>query len=123
MIEYTYEDVLQSLKTIVHGMGEDYIYPRSVDRSCVYYEGNGEPSCLVGHFLYENELVMAADSDKYEDQSAETVVRALEVMEIASFDARSSLLLQRAQECQDYGVAWGDSLNSAIEAVTKKFGV
>lgn len=122
MIEYTYEDVLLSLKNIVHAMGEEYVDPSSRDRSCVYYEGNGEPSCLVGHFLYEQELVMAHDSDKYEDQSAETVVRSLEALDVASFDARSIELLQRAQENQDYGYSWGESLSSAIDAVTRKYG-
>ena len=122
MIEYTYEDVLLSLKEIVHAKGEGYIYDRS-QQHCVYYEKNGEPSCLVGHFLYENELVMAHGIEDYEDNNAETVVGMLEANEIAAFDERATELLQRAQECQDWGHSWGDSLNTAISCVTNKYGV
>lgn len=121
MIQFTYEDVLQSLKHIVHAKGEDYIYNRA-RQSCVYYEQNGEPSCLIGHFLYENELVMAVDAEEYEQNDAQSVVWKLEEKGIAQIDERATYLLQNAQECQDWGHSWGASLNTAIEAVTERFG-
>lgn len=122
MIQFTYEDVLQSLKNIVHAKGEDYIY-NNARRTCVYYEKNGEPSCLVGHFLYENELVMAVDAEEYEENDAQSVVWKLGNKGIAEIDERATYLLQNAQECQDWGHSWGDSLSTAIEAVTERFGV
>lgn len=121
MIQFTYEDVLLSLKEIVHDKGEHYIYPRAM-QTCLYYEDNGEPSCIVGHFLHKHDILQADQEDIYEGNNAESLCDYLKLVDIAEFDDRSRLLLQEAQECQDWGYTWGNSLNTAVEAVTRKFG-
>lgn len=122
MIHYTYEDVLLSLKEIVHAKGEDYIYPRARE-GCVYFESDGQPSCLIGHFMYEQGLVTHDDAHNYEDSNAEHAAAAMEANEIASFDERAIVLMQEAQENQDWGRPWGASLASAVDKVARKFGV
>lgn len=121
MIHYTYEDVLQSLKEIVYTVGENYIYHRAM-KECVYFEPNGQPSCIVGHFLYNNDIPLGDDGSLYEGNSASGVCEYLKTEGVADFDERSRLLLQEAQECQDWGYTWGNSLHTAIEAVTRKYG-
>jgi hypothetical protein len=121
MIEYTYEDVLQSLKEIVYDKGENYIYPNAM-RNCVYFEANGQPSCIVGHFLYRHDILLPGDERLYEGNSATGLCEYLKMEGVAAFDERSRVLLQEAQECQDWGYTWGNSLNTAIEAVTRKYG-
>ena len=121
MIEYTYEDVLLSLKEIVHDKGEHYIYPWAM-KECVYFESNGQPSCIVGHFLHKHEIVMADDTDIYEGHNAESLCDYLKLEGIAAFDDRSRMLLQEAQENQDWGRSWGFSLDNAIAEVSRKYG-
>lgn len=122
MQEYTYEEVLQSLKEIVHAKGENYIYPRAKD-GCVYFEDDGQPSCLIGHFMYEQRLVTYDDAPNYEEQNAENAAAIMEANEIARFDERAILLMQAAQENQDWGRPWGASLAMAVDRVARKFGV
>lgn len=116
MIEYTYEDVVQVLKNIVHARGEDYLYER-VNGNCVYFDAEKQqPSCLVGHFMYETGILnLEEDFAEYEEEDADNMVYKLENRGIAHFDARSQNLLSWVQRAQDRGNTWGDSLSGGID--------
>jgi hypothetical protein len=119
MIEYTYEDVVQVLKNIVHARGEDYVYEK-VNGNCVYFDTeNQQPSCLVGHFMYETGiLTLEEDFADYEEEDADNLVYQLDRRGIAYFDERSQNLLSWVQFKQDMGNTWGDSLSDGIDAVS-----
>ena len=122
MKEYHYEDVLLSLKEIVHAKGERYVYEKAVDGRCVYYDPDTEqPSCLVGHFVYKEGLLSFDDIAPYEDDNAESMTQQLEHDQIAYFDSRSVQLLNIAQELQDQGRPWGEALDYAITKISRRY--
>ncbi len=116
---FEYEDVVQVLKNIVHARGEDYVYEH-VNDHCVYFDTeNQQPSCLVGHFMYETGVLTSEDDfAEYEEEDADNMVYKLENQGIAYFDARSTNLLSWVQRAQDRGNTWGDSLSGGIDTVS-----
>jgi len=116
---FEYEDVVQVLKNIVHARGEDYVYEQ-VNGNCVYFDTEKQqPSCLVGHFMYETGVLTSEDDfAEYEEEDADNLLYKLEKRDIAYFDARSQSLLSWVQSQQDRGHTWGDSLSDGIDSVS-----
>jgi hypothetical protein len=123
---FEYEDVVLALKRIVAEKGEDYVYKKVItghDSRCVYFDKEkGQPSCLVGHFMYQEGLLTSAEQfDPFEDDNAAQMVRSLVEGGKAYFGQRSEMLLNLVQAQQDSGHTWGNSLEYAIERVEMRF--
>lgn len=123
---FEYEDVVLALKRIVAEKGEDYVYEKvntGHDMRCVYFDKEkGQPSCLVGHLMYQEGLLTDAEQfDPFEDNDATDMVHLLDYQGKAYFGERSEMLLRLVQAQQDGGNTWGNSLDYAIEAVSTRF--
>ena len=123
MRRFDYEDVMLSLKEIVNGR-EDYVYEQvpafreDEDTQCAYFDYNGQPSCLVGHFFAREGLLTADDPlrEILEGDNAHEAANVMHSRGIATFTPRAADLLWYAQMHQDEGKPWGFSLESAMSA-------
>lgn len=123
MRKFTYEDVVLSLKEIING-DEDYVYEQTPpfepngEPQCSYFDYEGRPSCLVGHF-FAKEGLLTADSPLRATLEGDNATQALSVLEnrgIALFTEEAANVLWRAQIHQDEGKPWGYALEGAILA-------
>jgi hypothetical protein len=122
MRRFDYEDVVRTLKEIING-DEDYVYEQTPpfdpwgDPQCSYFDYEGRPSCLVGHFFAREGLLTADDPLRrtLEGDNAHNVVDVMQHRGIAVFTTEASNLLWYAQMRQDEGKPWGFSLESAME--------
>ena len=121
MRKFTYEDVVLSLKEIING-DEDYVYEQTPpfdpwsDPQCSYFDYEGRPSCLVGHF-FAREGLLTADSPLRRTLEGDNATQALKVLEnrgIALFTEAAVEVLYTAQRFQDAGEPWGYALEAAI---------
>ncbi len=118
---FTYEDVLLSLKHIIHER-EDYVYEQTPSfyehesPHCAYFDYMGQPSCIVGHFLAREELLDASHPRRaaMEGDNVNEVISVLSHEGIASFSDDAVGLLFKAQCCQDEGTPWGESVERAV---------
>ena len=112
-VTYTYEDVLAELREIIR-FREGYVYeaPVGTAGTCVNFDPEGNPSCLVGHWLALHGITGAFFRDADIPTSATVTdlfcgnahVMPMQVDE----DARHLLLL--AQQRQDSGSTWGNAV-------------
>lgn len=111
-VTYTYEDVLAELREIIRGR-EGYVYETpDYSGSCVNFDREGNPSCLVGHWLALHGITGSFFRDTEIPASATVTdlfcgnahVMPMQVDE----DARHLLLL--AQQRQDSGSTWGNAV-------------
>lgn len=87
--------------------GEDYVYPlANANSACLYFEDDGQPSCIVGHVLH-----YMGESHGPEGASAYVAVRNFGW----SNAVREGLL--KAQRAQDDGRTWGEALAEFDRAV------
>lgn len=112
-----YEDLLLSMKRVVHGH-EDDVYNKISSVECLYYR-NGHPSCLIGHVLADLGLPVKIAPDgtaaHLEGKAADLVLwDAYDVT-----DERALTLARNAQRVQDNGGTWGDAVTFAVEQVAK----
>ena len=123
MRQFTYDDVVLSLSEIING-DEDYIYEQTPpfepngDPQCSYFDYEGRPSCLVGHF-FAREGLLTADSPlrvTIEGDNATQAIGEMEARGIALFTKAATDILWRAQIHQDEGKTWGYALQAAIAA-------
>lgn len=123
MRKFTYDDVVLTLKEIING-DEDYVYEQTppfdpwADPQCSYFDYEGRPSCLVGHF-FAREGLLTADSPLRRTLEGDNATQAISVMAdrgIAEFTDEAANLLWYAQMHQDEGKPWGFSLESAMFA-------
>lgn len=121
MRKFTYEDVVLTLKEIINGE-EDYVYEQTppfdpwADPQCSYFDYEGRPSCLVGHFFARTGL-LTADSPLRRTLEGDNATQAISVMAdrgIAEFTEEAANVLWRAQIHQDEGKPWGFALEAAI---------
>lgn len=122
MRQFTYEDVVLSLKEIIHGK-EDYVYEQTPpfewagDPQCSYFDYEGRPSCVVGHF-FAREGLLTAESPLRATLEGDNVANAVFVLEergIATFTERATNALRIAQFNQDGGKPWGYALQAVID--------
>ena len=123
MRKFTYEDVVLTLKEVING-DEDYVYEQTPpfepngEPQCSYFDYEGRPSCLVGHF-FAREGLMTADSPLRRTLEGDNATQAISVMTdrgIAEFTEEAANVLWRAQIHQDEGKPWGFALEAAILA-------
>jgi len=97
-----------------------YVYPRvnpikNTAGSCVYV-ADGQPSCIVGHALWELKLIGPEFEDHFQNSGGvEEIISALDL----SIDAKEITWLSEAQEQQDCGVQWGhvpENVDAGISA-------
>ncbi len=111
-VTYTYEDVLAELQEIVKGR-EGYVYETpDYSGSCVNFDREGNPSCLVGHWLAMHGITGAFFRDTEIPASAsvsDLFCGNAHVMPMA-VDERARELLVLAQQRQDSMQSWGNAV-------------
>lgn len=110
--------VVEVATEIVTEKGEDYIYPGSFSDNCMYWDyDEQEPSCLVGHVLYNTALISKEDDFMLiENSTSDQACSAVEKWERATFTGPARDFLYALQNRQDAGWTWGRSLEFALAA-------
>lgn len=132
-MEITYEDAVLLLKQIVADRGEDWIYPSFDDcmtcsdmrnesgedvycdwhtsEGCRYFTDQGAPACIVGEFF--SRTLRPEDYNRFYLEGR-VATEALNYLPL-EVDQRTRCLLSVAQQRQDEGMPWGESLTRAID--------
>ena len=133
-MEITYEDAVLLLKQIVADRGEDWIYPQydgcpecssltsdygdevhycswHMSEGCRYFTDEGQPACIVGEFFSRTLRPEEYNSIYLEGRVASEALNYLPL----EVDQRTRRLLSVAQQRQDEGMPWGESLTRAID--------
>jgi len=122
-VTYTYEDVLAELQEIIKGR-EGYVYEApDYSGSCVNFDREGNPSCLVGHWLAMHGITGAFFRDT--EIPASATVRDLfcghaHVMPM-QVDERALKLLILAQSRQDSFNTWGKAVETSSRDVVEEY--
>ena len=119
MIEITTQSVIEGLTAIVDEFGEDYVYPEkeAVIPRCLYVH-DGEPDCIVGKFLHSVGIPLERlkKADEVDGGTpAWKLLGQLEDERVLTAEDRGLNILQRAQDHQDSGIAWGEALRRAMQ--------
>jgi predicted transcriptional regulator len=122
-VTYTYEDVLAELREIIKGR-EFYVYQApDYSGSCVNFDREGNPSCLVGHWLAMHGITEDF-FDEYELSFASTVsdlfCNNADVMPM-QVDERALKLLILAQQRQDSFNTWGNAVETSSRDVVEEY--
>lgn len=123
MTSYTDEQVLEAAQASVEEKGGDYIYS-TPEGGCVYATTNEDetfsPSCLVGHIvarLNPEEFQRLAEWDRTTNGDTDAVTANDELN--LGFSDKQIIALREAQERQDSGHPWGESLGKIEEELEK----
>lgn len=110
--------VVEVATEIVNEKGEDYIYPGSFYDDCMYWDyDEQEPSCLIGHVLYNTALISTQDDFLLiENSTSDSACAFVEKWGRATFSGPAQDFLYAAQNRQDAGWTWGRSLEFAKAA-------
>lgn len=117
-----FETAVSLAEEVVSGR-EDFVYLEPGHYTDCLYEKNGEPSCLVGHMLF-NAGVPVEDLhrldnlthpqiDKFDTSEARVVVPKL-----FDVDEKTIEFVAVLQQKQDSGLSWGDALKMAKNVVS-----
>jgi hypothetical protein len=109
-----YDDAVEHLRKAVEVRGADWVYPdewRTPYETCQYFLADGSPACIVGQVISQ-----LSDEAPVSNTSLK-IVASLAGIEV---DADAEALLQRAQNWQDHGATWGESIANAIAAIDYK---
>ena len=118
MEKFTNEEVSAAVERAVALKGEDYVYKRvaqgggySAGPSCVYDNGDGTPSCIVGHVIADLEPDLFAKLGEWEHDkqrgSEGTAARTLFRTFPSRFTSAQIAALGAAQAHQDSTLPWG----------------
>ena len=122
-VTYTYEDVLAELREIIRGR-EDYVYENpDFLGSCVNFDREGNPSCLVGHWLAMHGVTATFFRDNMIPSTAtvsDLFCGNAHVMPI-QVDEPARILLIMAQERQDSGSTWGNAVEFSSRDVVEEY--
>lgn len=122
-------DVKRKLRRIVNTRGYEYVYehPTYEDEtgelvesdSCVYGDRTGAPSCLIGHLLAEvvPDKYRAITRKEWEGYAPHSmIIGDLLTAELEGiFTEEAGRILRHAQDNQDSGMSWGESLDAALK--------
>jgi hypothetical protein len=116
-IEVTLDEAKQYLADAVQKKGPKYVYQNvkgtNGHDTCAYFDPETRaPSCIVGHVLASKGLTM--DRLHGRERNLYTDVQGLIDGEILEVDNETQALLTIAQEKQDEGVPWGESVKDAL---------
>lgn len=89
----------------------DFVYKK--ERGCVYVR-NGQPSCLIGHALWNLGLIDASLETCSDNESGvEEIIDALHL----NVDGDEQVWLDNAQSSQDIGKSWGQAISLADKSL------
>lgn len=133
-MEIAYEDAVLLLKQIVADRGENWVYPDfnaclecnamrqesgedvycdwHTNEGCRYFTEQGQPACIVGEFF--SRTLQPEDYNRFYLEGR-IATEALNYLPLEA-DQRTRRLLSVAQQRQDEGMPWGESLTRAIDA-------
>lgn len=118
MIDITLDSVRTGLLALVEQEGEDFIYKKN-NGNCTYTRG-GKGDCLVGRFLIAEgvpvERLEAADR-LGAGLRAPVLLRQLVDEGVITVAEPALGVLDIAQDFQDCGETWGESVSYALTAV------
>lgn len=118
MIDITLDSVRTGLLALVEQEGEDFIYKKN-NGSCTYIR-QGKGDCLVGRFLIAEgvpvERLEAADRS-VNGLRAPALLRQLVDEGVITIAEPALGVLDIAQDFQDSGETWGESVSYALTAV------
>lgn len=121
--------VKRKLRQIVNARGYEYVYERPTyedergdlreSDSCVYGDQQGTPSCLVGQLLAEilPEKYRNINQDEWRGYSpySPSIGTLLQGELEGIFETDAERILIHAQDNQDSGMSWGESLDAALK--------
>ena len=117
MFHISYEDAHRWVSGVVKG-NEDYVYrPPGNDGGCMYWDVDGnQPSCLIGHALYENTPLTAEDflANGWNQSVIGHFLTYLHDEGKVTFDQKASIFMQVVQLRQDVRETWGDCLRAGL---------
>lgn len=118
MIDITLDSVRTGLLALVEQEGEDFIYKKN-NGACTYTrEGNGD--CIVGQFLIAEgvsvERLEVADRNAV-GLRAPALLRQLVDEGVITVTEPALGVLDIAQDFQDSGESWGESVHYALTTV------
>jgi hypothetical protein len=124
MTTLTKNAVTETLKSLLAEKGEDYIYP-GAGRHCTYSEGDGAPSCIVGHVVAALDTEMferIVEVERYDGESWSAAQMFSEGFGddriVVSTDSKVlAVALQAAQYVQDTGASWGNAVKAYNEII------
>jgi hypothetical protein len=113
-IELDFDRAVQLAREVIAEYGERHIYVRVADAegdaTCVYVD-EGSCSCLVGHILHRAGVPLAS----LESHNNRGVGDDLFLTDVGvTADDRTADFLERLQDSQDSGNAWGSALAWAL---------
>lgn len=115
MINITADSVRQGLKALVEQEGEGFIYKKN-SGSCTYTR-KGKGDCLVGRFLVAQgvpvERLEIADRNRLGLRASALFLQLVDE-EVLTITGAASAMLAVAQDHQDDGFTWGESLSAAL---------
>ena len=123
-----YEPAVTALKNAVYVMGEDYVYEPEENEAllsdgCVYFDVEGQPSCLIGHVL--SDLGMTSfEPESVENSSSVSTLIARGVLKVDDIDplsgsSKTAALLAYGQSLNDNRSPWGEAVTQAIDYASK----
>jgi hypothetical protein len=128
-IRFDEQKVVTDLRAVVATKGPDYVYPRGgkhggMGEDCVYFEPNGEPSCIIGHVLARHGVTLEDLRHDTEDLNEGSSVAQLIMDGLLRLDGPYERdlrdFLQDVQAFQDRGVPWGPALDFALSRYEKR---
>lgn len=102
----TLDQVKKEIGEIVAAAGEDYIY-NPPELVCKYFY-NGEPSCIVGHWLARHGITEV----DYKDNTL-IFINARRNLDL-DIAGDAALFLSKVQFRQDNGDSWGEAYQLAV---------
>lgn len=108
----SYDEAVGILNALVIEKGAEFVYSEHYE-SCVNWDTQGQPRCIVGHLVGRKGWIPDLHSDHMTDNCTEVAV----LFEDLSIDAddRTMGLLSRVQMEQDQNVPWGDAVQIGVE--------
>lgn len=120
-IELDYDEALRLLTEVVGEKPDCYSYPGAygVGDRYAYFNGDGTPSCIVGHVLAKKGVTLA-DLDGRGVNCHSTAAQLLNDPDFhLNADPRATALLQKAQSVQDNDDPWSGALARAVSYVAE----
>lgn len=112
---FSLDDVLEAARAIVSEKGESYIYPRVRGR-CLYADGEGGPSCLVGHVINRLDpqaFDKVAQCERDRETRTATNLISSEFLDSDFWTHDAEWAMHIIQLRQDEGAPWGEALACA----------
>lgn len=118
-IEITFDEAKSLIQRAIDEKGADYVYPEAWSINCRYFNGDGSPSCIVGHVLH---YAGVDGNDWYGTDNNESNVHNLAEDGVLALADATRILLGVAQARQDHGATWDEAMDEALREVDAAYG-